>query len=211
MTTPSDTPTAAQEGGPCPCGCSSTSVVPVPTPPADAPAKVSQLDCRCGQADGDHYWTCPRYVAIPPADASEQRDDGYHVELGGQRFTQAQWEALQPYIEGRAHADSEDAATWSPPAEAPEQQDCIVAATRTNCHCSVPEGAGDLMAGPHHHVNCPMHRFGAPKQHHDERLAKAYDSIDVLIAHVCTLRAERDAALASRRPAVIDSLKEEQS
>ena len=39
---------------------------------------------------------------------------GYTVELGGQMFTQAQWEALQPYIEGRAAAGSEDAATWTP-------------------------------------------------------------------------------------------------
>ena len=29
------------------------------------------------------------------------RDEGYHVELGDQRFTQAQWEAVQRYCEGR--------------------------------------------------------------------------------------------------------------
>jgi hypothetical protein len=48
-----------------------------------------------------------------PSFAADDAGTGYRVELGGQTYTQAQWEALQPYIDGCAYADSEDAATWT--------------------------------------------------------------------------------------------------
>ena len=66
-------------------------------------------------ATGNAEWEDLARAAIDAMRGPAPADDpGYHVELGGQRFTQTQWEALQPYIEGRLAAVSEDAATWTP-------------------------------------------------------------------------------------------------
>ena len=85
----------------CPCGRSSSCLCELHT--ADRmplePHTAAELE------------TLARFENTPAAEESWQ---GYTVELGGQKFTQAQWEALGPYIEGRVHAVSEDAATWSP-------------------------------------------------------------------------------------------------
>lgn len=45
----------------------------------------------------------PRAVRVRVRDwlwLRRHRNAGYAVELGGQRFTQAQWEAVQVYVEG---------------------------------------------------------------------------------------------------------------
>jgi len=66
------------------------------------------------RSSADEMATALREEVEAQTPGSPPADPGYTVELGGQVFTQAQWEAVQVYIEARAQMDSEDAATWTP-------------------------------------------------------------------------------------------------
>lgn len=82
------------------------------------------------KAQADELWARSRgypmhttYVTRAAAAIAAYRNaqdaaEGYHVELGGQRFTQAQWEAVLVWRTG-TDIPGDDAASWSPRA-----QDC---------------------------------------------------------------------------------------
>lgn len=93
-----------------------TDIEPTPAPAAGIPTAGM---CTCGDFAGTsvRYADCPVHGDPAPITVIEEpaeAQQGYTVELGGQMFTQAQWETVQTYIEGSPAESLPDAASWSP-------------------------------------------------------------------------------------------------
>jgi hypothetical protein len=85
----------------------------------DAKARVAALfTTRAVAPDADVYDRCrlARFILTGNEDLPEfQPDEGYHVELGEHRFTQAQWEAILVYCAGTEAATASQVESFPRP------------------------------------------------------------------------------------------------
>lgn len=93
------------------------------------------------------------------------QDEGYHVELGDQRFTQAQWEAVQRYCEGRAVSQPEHF-----------ECDCVPNLGTSHCHaCS------DATGGEVEWSNCAAGLAPQPEPEYEYRCVHPSPDVTVVV------------------------------